>query len=140
MDALHAYSERVVRAGIAALPDGRYEAEDLLEPAGGGELRIRAAVTITGDALEIDFAGTSPQHEGNLNCPLAVARSACFYVVRCLTAPDLLASGGAFAPVSVSAPAGSLVNARRPAAVVAANTETSSRITDVVFAALGQAT
>ena len=139
MRALFAYSERVVRAGIRALPDGRYEAEDVLEPL-AGELTIRAAVTVRGDGLDVDFAGTSPQHEGNLNCPLAVTRSACFYVVRCLTAPDLLASGGAFAPVSVSAPAGSLVNARRPAAVVAGNTETSSRITDVVFAALGQAT
>src|SRR5215216_2934774 len=138
MDALHAYSERVVRAGIAALPDGRYEAEDLLEPAGGGELRIRAAVTITGDALEIDFAGTSPQHEGNLNCPLAVARSAAYFVVRCLTDPDVPASGGAYAPVTVHAPAGSLVNARPPAAVAGGNVETSGRIVDVLFRALGR--
>ena len=63
-----------------------------------GELEIRAAVTIAGDEIEIDFAGTAPQHDGNLNCPLAVTRSACFFVVRCLTDPDLPASGGAFAP------------------------------------------
>jgi N-methylhydantoinase B len=56
-----------------------------------------------------------------------------------LTEPDLPASGGAFAPVSVTAPEGSLVNARPPAAVVAGNTETSSRIVDVVFAAFGEA-
>jgi len=138
-DQLYAYAETRVRHAIAALPDGRYTAADQLEPI-EGELTIAVAVTIAGDAIEIDFTGTSPQHEGNLNCPLAVTRSACFYVVRCLTAPDLLASGGAFAPVAVTAPPGSLVNARRPAAVVAGNTETSSRITDVVFAALGQAT
>jgi N-methylhydantoinase B len=139
MDALYAYSERVVRAGIAALPDGRHEAEDLLEPAGGGELRIRAAVTIRGDELEIDFAGTSPQHEGNLNCPLAVARSAAYFVVRCLTDPEVPASGGAYAPVTVRAPEGSLVNARPPAAVAAGNVETSGRIVDVLFRALGRA-
>ena len=96
-------------------------------------------MTIAGDEIEIDFAGTSPQHDGNLNCPLAVTRSACYFVVRCLTDPDLPASGGAFAPVTVEAPEGSLVNALSPAAVVAGNTETSSRIVDVVFAAFGQA-
>ena len=52
-----------------------------------------------------------------------------------LTDPDIPASGGAFEPVTVRAPEGSLVNARPPAAVVAGNTETSSRITDVVLAA-----
>jgi N-methylhydantoinase B len=138
MDELFLYSERVVRAAITALPDGRYEAADVLEPL-EGSLEIRAAVTISGDEVEIDFAGTSPQHEGNLNCPPAVARSACYFVVRCLAAPDLPSSGGAYAPVTIHAPEGSLVNARAPAAVVAGNTETSSRIVDVVFAAFGQA-
>src|SRR5215470_982059 len=138
MDELHDYSERLVRAAIARLPDGRYEAADALEPAGGGELGICAALTIDGDELEIDFTGTSAQHDGNLNCPLAVTRSACYFVVRCVTDPDVPASAGAFAPVAVLAPEGSLVNARRPAAVVAGNTETSSRIVDVVFAAFGE--
>jgi N-methylhydantoinase B len=60
-------------------------------------------------------------------------------VVRCLTDPDVPASGGAFAPVHVRAPEGCLVNACPPAAVAAGNVETSSRIVDVVFAAFGQA-
>ena len=138
MEELLAYSERRVRTGIAALPDGRYEAEDSLETAMGA-LVLRAAVTVSGDELEVDFAGTTPQHEGNLNCPLAVTRSACFYVVRCVTDPDTPASAGAFAPVTVRAPEGCLVNARSPAAVAAGNVETSSRIVDVVLAALAQA-
>jgi len=138
MDELFAYSERVVRAGIGALPDGRYEAEDVLEPTNGA-LTIRASVTIREDEVELDFAGTSPQHGGNLNCPLAVTRSAAYFVVRCLTAPDVPASGGAYAPVSVLAPEGSLVNARAPAAVAAGNVETSGRIVDVLFRAFGRA-
>jgi N-methylhydantoinase B len=138
MDELYAYSERVVRAAIAELPDGRYEASDSLE-AQEGLLELRCAVTIAADDVDIDFDGTPPQHSGNLNCPLAVTRSACYFVVRCLTEPDVPASGGAFAPVRVRAPEGSLVNARRPAAVVAGNVETSNRIVDVVFAAFGQA-
>jgi N-methylhydantoinase B len=139
MDELHDYSERLARAAIARLPDGRFEATETLEPAGGGELQITAALTVAGDELEIDFAGTAPQHDGNLNCPLAVTRSACYFVARCLTEPDMPASGGAFVPVHVRAPEGSLVNAHPPAAVAAGNVETSSRIVDVVFSAFGQA-
>jgi N-methylhydantoinase B len=138
MDELYSYSERAMRAGIAQLPDGRYEATDVLEPL-AGELEVHAAVTIAGDEVAIDFTGTSPQHDGNLNCPLSVARSACFYVVRVLVDPDVPASGGAFAPVTVTAPGGCLVNARPPAAVAAGNVETSSRIVDVVMRAFGDA-
>src|SRR5438067_925526 len=137
MDELYAYSERMVRAALAELPDGRGEAEDLVE-AVDGDLRIRCTVEIAGDEVRIDFTGTAPEYDGNLNCPLAVTKSACYFVVRCLTEPDLPVSGGAFAPVTVTAPDGCLVKARRPAAVVAGNTETSSRIVDVVFAALGE--
>jgi N-methylhydantoinase B len=137
MDELFAYSERLVRAAIERLPDRRGEAEDVVE-AVEGDLTIRAAVEVAGDEIRIDFAGTAPQHRGNLNCPLAVTKSACYFVVRCLTEPDLAASGGAFAPVTVTAPARCLVNAAKPAAVVAGNTETSSRIVDVVFRAFGQ--
>ena len=110
---LLAYSERRIRAGIAALPDGRFEADDVVE-APEGDLRIHLAVTIRGDEIELDFAGTAPQHGGNLNCPLAVTRSACYFVVRCLADPDVPASGGAFAPVQVRAQEGSLVHARPP--------------------------
>ena len=138
MDELHDYAERRVRAAIAELPDGRYEARDVLE-VDDGELDLHGTVTIEGDGIEIDFSGTAPQYEGNLNCPLAVTRSACYFVVRCLTDPDAPASGGAFAPVTVRAPEGSLVNARPPAAVAAGNVETSSRIADVVFLAFGEA-
>ncbi|MGH3010066.1 MAG: hydantoinase B/oxoprolinase family protein [Gaiellaceae bacterium] len=136
MDELYAYSERMVRAALTRLPDGRGEAEDVVE-AVEGDVPIHCTVELAGDEIRIDFAGTSPQHDGNLNCPLSVTKSACYFVVRCLTEPDLPASGGAFAPVTVTAPEGCLVNARPPHAVVAGNTETSSRIVDTVFAAFG---
>ncbi len=138
MDELLAYSERVVRAGIERLPDGRFEATDVLE-AIEGELELRAAVTIDGDELEVDFAGTAPQHHGNLNCPLSVTRSATYFVVRCLTGPDVPASAGTFAPVRIVAPPGSLVNAEPGAAVAGGNVETSCRIVDVLFRAFGKA-
>ena len=65
-------------------------------------ISVHATVSVAGDAVAIDFTGTWAQHEGNLNCPPSVARSACFYVVRVLVDPDLPASGGAFAPVTVA--------------------------------------
>jgi N-methylhydantoinase B len=138
MSELLDYSERRVRAGIAALADGVYRASDVLETP-DGDVELRVAVTVDGDELEIDFAGTAPQHPGNLNCPLAVTESACAFVVRVLTDPDVPASAGAFAPLHVRAPEGCLVNARPPAAVAAGNMETSSRIVDVVLAAFAGA-
>jgi N-methylhydantoinase B len=142
MQEVLAYAERRTRASIAGMPDGAYAAADVLEDDGAGrerDLHIRCEVRIAGDALEVDFSGTDPQTEGNLNCPLSVTRSAVYYVVRVLTDPDVPPSAGAYRPVRVSAPAGSVVNAQPPAAVAGGNVETSSRIADVVMAALGQA-
>ena len=89
--------------------------------------------------LEVDFAGTDPQSDGNLNCPLSVTKSAVYYVLRVLTDPDIPPSAGAYRPVRGDARrAGCLVNARPPAAVAGGNVETSSRIADVVMPALGR--
>jgi N-methylhydantoinase B len=132
------YAERRTRAAIAGMPDGRYEASETVE-ALEGDLEIRVAVEIDGEGVRVDFAGTDPQHGGNLNCPLAVTTSACCFVLRVLADPDAPASGGAYAPITVVAPEGSLVNARPPAAVVAGNVETSSRITDCLMRAFGEA-
>jgi N-methylhydantoinase B len=95
-------------------------------------------VTI-GDDVRVDFAGTDAQVEGNVNAPLAVTQSATYYVVRCLTDPDAPPNAGCYAPVSIAAPEGSLVNARKPAAVAAGNVETSQRIVDMLFLALAPA-
>jgi N-methylhydantoinase B len=132
------YAERRMRACLAGLDDGAYEAEDVLEAA-DGDLELRLRATVRGDELELDFGGSAPQHDGNLNCPLAVTRSACWFAVRVLTDPDIPPAAGAMRPVTVNAPAGSLLNARRPAAVVAGNVETSSRVADLVLAAFGRA-
>jgi N-methylhydantoinase B len=138
---LLAYAERRTRAELARIPDGTYRAEELLEGDGisNDPIAVRVAVTVAGDRMTVDFAGTDPAGPGNCNCPLAVTRSAVYFVVRSVTDPDIPASSGAFAPVTVRAPEGCLVNARFPAAVAGGNVETSSRIVDAVFAALAQA-
>ena len=89
--------------------------------------------------MELDFSGSAPQHEGNLNCPLAVTLSACYFALRVLTDPDVPACAGAYRPLRVIAPEGSLLNARPPAAVAAGNVETSSRVADLVLRAFGHA-
>jgi N-methylhydantoinase B len=135
------YAERRTRARLAELPDGDYEAEDVLEGGAEGatDVALRVRATISGDALRLDFSGTDQQLEGNLNCPLSVTKSAAFFAVRVVVDPDAPPSAGAHRPVEVSAPEGCLLNARAPAAVAAGNVETSSRVADLVLAALGEA-
>jgi N-methylhydantoinase B len=137
-DAVQDYAERRMRACIRALGDGERTARDLLEAA-EGDLELRLTATVRGDALKLDFTGSAPQHDGNLNCPLAVTASACLFAVRVLTDPDIPPSAGANRPLEIVAPEGSLLNARPPAAVVAGNVETSSRVADLVLAAFGRA-
>ncbi|MCU4927028.1 hydantoinase B/oxoprolinase family protein [Halobacteria archaeon AArc-dxtr1] len=140
-DAVIDYSRERVAAEIAALPDGTYEATDVLEGDGvtDDEIEITVAVTIDGTEIAVDFAGTAAQVPGNVNAPLAVAESAVHFVIRCLTDPEIPPNQGCYDPVTVSAPAGSLLNPEPPAAVVGGNVETSQRVADVVFAALAAA-
>jgi N-methylhydantoinase B len=94
---------------------------------------------VTGEEVILDFSGTAAQHEGNLNCPMAVTLSACYFALRVLCDPDVPACAGAYRPLTVIAPGGCLLNACPPAAVAAGNVETSSRVADLVLGAFGQA-
>jgi N-methylhydantoinase B len=132
------YAERRTRACIGELEDGTRTAADVLE-AREGDLPIMVRATVTGNELTLDFTGSAGQHDGNLNCPLAVTRSACYFALRVLTDPDIPANAGSYRPLRVIAPEGSLLNARSPAAVVGGNVETSSRVADVVLSAFGRA-
>jgi N-methylhydantoinase B len=140
-DAVIDYSRKRVEAELRDLPDGAYRASDVLEGDGviDSDIPIEVTVEIDGASLSVDFAGTAPQVDGNVNAPLAVAKSAVYYVLRCVTDPDVPPNQGCYGPISVSAPEGSLLNPHPPAAVVGGNVETSQRVTDVVFAALAEA-
>jgi N-methylhydantoinase B len=138
MAAVLDYAERRSRSAIAALTDGTYEATDALVAADGAEIPLRVSIEIAGEEMRVDFAGSAAQVAGNLNCPLPVTRAATLFAVRTLTDPDAPASAGAFRPVAIAAPPGSVLNARPGAAVVAGNVETSSRVADLVFAALAE--
>ena len=134
------YAERRTRARLAELPDGTWDATDVLEggAAGNEDIRLAVRATIAGEELELDFSGSAPQVAGNLNCPLPVTRSAALFAVRALLDPAAPASAGAHRPVRVVAPEGTILNASPPAAVAAGNVETSSRVADLVLGALGE--
>jgi N-methylhydantoinase B len=138
---LISYSARMMRSAIAAIPDGIYKAEDALDDDGivEGEIPIRVKVTIKGDRALVDFTGSSPQVAGAVNAVEAITVSAVSYCFRCLVGGDVPASAGLIEPITVTAPEGTVVNARHPASVAGGNVETSQRIVDTVFKALSKA-
>ena len=140
-DEVLAYGERRAREAIRALPDGEYSAQTELEGDGTSDddIPIRVTVTIDGDAMAMDFTGTARATAGNVNCPISVTRSACYFALKVLLSTEVPANAGTYMPVTVIAPAGTVVNAERPSAVVAGNVETSQRIADTVLLALAQA-
>jgi N-methylhydantoinase B len=140
-DEVISYTERRTREVVRDLPDGEYSAEDFMEGDGttDEDIPIRAKAVIDGDSMTIDFSGTADAVRGNVNCPLAVTRSACYFALRVLLPGDIPANAGTYAPLDITAPEGSLVNAQSPSAVVAGNVETSSRIADTALAALSGA-
>ncbi len=139
--ALQDYTERVVRAAIAKIPAGTYTFEDALDNDGfrDAPVKIRCAITVKGSQATLDFTGSDPQVEGSVNANFAITLSASLYAFRCLVEEDVLYNEGVARPLTVIAPAGSIVNAQRPSAVAGGNVETSQRITDVVLGALAQA-
>jgi len=134
------YTEQRTREVIRDLPNGEYRAEDVLEGDGITEedIPIRVTVRIEEESMIVDFSGTAGATAGNVNCPLAVTRSACYFALRVLLSGDVPANAGTYAPLSIETPESSLVNASYPSAVVAGNVETSSRIADTVMLALSQ--
>ncbi|GAA5048932.1 hydantoinase B/oxoprolinase family protein [Haladaptatus pallidirubidus] len=140
-DAVMNYSRERISAELADLPDGEFRARDVMEGDGvtDDEIPIEVSVTVDGDRIEVDFAGTAEQVAGNVNAPLAVAKSAVYFVIRCVTDPEIPPNQGCYDPISVSVPERSLLNPRPPAAVVGGNVETSQRVTDVVFTAFAEA-
>jgi N-methylhydantoinase B len=131
----------MMAAALAEIPAGVYRAEDFLDDDGITDQTQRIAVTIRirGRRAEVDFTGSAPQCAGSVNAVAAITQSAVFYVFRCLLADQVPATSGLMRPIRVIAPAGTIVNARLPAAVAGGNVETSQRIVDTLLRALARA-
>jgi N-methylhydantoinase B len=134
------YTAEMMRSVIRELPDGVYEAEDFLDDDGYSDdpVRIAVSIAIKGERAEVDFTGSSPQVRGPINAVQAITVSAVYYVFRCLIRSNVPASWGILQPIKVTAPLGTVVNARPPAAVAGGNVETSQRIVDAVLLALSK--
>ncbi len=138
---LNDYAERLASRHLSKLPDGNFHYTDWMDDDGQGQTRIpiSAEIRCNHGKIHVDFSGTATQVKGNINCPLPVTVAAVYYVFYCLMPPNTPACDGCFRSISITAPERSLVNAQYPAAVVAGNVETSTRIVDVILGALAQA-
>lgn len=141
MQELCEYANRMLRARLREIPDGRYVYTDVLDNDGISDdpIEIRVAIEIENDTAVVDFTGTAPQARGSVNAIYAITLSAVFYTFRCLAGADVPANAGCLDPIQVITPEGTVVNAKFPAAVAGGNVETSQRIVDVLLGALAQA-
>jgi N-methylhydantoinase B len=138
------YSERLMRSEIAAIPDGVYYGEDLVEPvqAEGWPddlIPIKVKITKSGEEIEFDYTGTAKQVRGGINCPLAVTYNSTWFTVKAITDPSIPINQGCYRPIKVICPEGTLLNCVYPASVVSGNTETSPRVIDMLLSALAPA-
>lgn len=140
-EALKERSEKMVRTVLASIPDGSYEAEDFLDDDGfsGSPIPLRVVITIQGDSAHVDFSTCPDQVRGSLNAVRAITVSAVLYVIRLILPEEIPANAGALRPLTITVPEGSILNARRPAAVAGGNVETAQRVVDVLLAALAKA-
>ncbi len=139
-DALIDYSERRTRAAIKAIPDGIYSHQEPLLDDGvkGGPYWLRLKITKKGGDITFDFTGTDAQIEGPINAPLATTWAAIYYVMRCITDPSIPSNEGCKRAIHAVAPPGTLVNARKPAAVYQRMIVCHSLV-DLAMGALGDA-
>jgi len=141
LDALNDYAERMAATALSRIPADNYDFVDYMDDDGQGnlDLAIQVKIRVSADQVVVDFSGTSSQVKGNINCPLSVTAAAVYYVFRCLMPGHTPNCDGALRRIRIVAPAASLLNASRPAAVAAGNVETSTRVVDVLLGALAKA-
>jgi N-methylhydantoinase B len=141
LEVLNHYGERIALDALEAIPDGEYWFSDVMDSDGQGarDIPLQVRVSVASGRVDVDFSGTAPQVEGNINCPISVAAAAVYYVFRCLMPDNAPSCAGIFRPIGIHAPKGCLLNAKPPAAVAAGNVETSTRVVDLVMGALATA-
>jgi N-methylhydantoinase B len=139
-DALQDYSERLARAAIVGIPDGRYRFSDHIDGLGESPqpVRFEVEVIVSGDELTVDWTGTSPQVKGGINAPLSFCKSNVYAALRSVMPAEVPNCHGYTRPIHVVAPEASVLNARYPAPCGARGI-TGYRIVDCIFGALAQA-
>jgi N-methylhydantoinase B len=141
MTEVRAYSRRRAATVLAGLPAGTYHGRGALEGDGvsPGPIPLEVEVDISPEGLRFDFSRSSPEVQGNLNCPRSVTASACLFVARCLLDPSPAGASGCAELTEVITRPGTILDARPPRAVAGGNVETSQRVVDAIMDALGKA-
>ncbi|MDQ1397044.1 MAG: N-methylhydantoinase, partial [Acidimicrobiaceae bacterium] len=134
-------SERRIRARLQNVPDGVYHGVDWLEGDGWEDrpVRLEVAVTIQGDSIEMDWTGSDPQIRGGLNLPMSSTFGVGIYALKAALGQGISPNAGLWAPLTVHAPEGSVVNPRPPAPTQASAAETIQRCADLLMMCLAQA-
>ena len=118
------YAEQAMRRSIEQIPDGEYSGECIADDDGIHDepIRIRVKVTVAGSELAVDYTGSSDQVVTAINCPMASTISATYSALKMiLTDPLVPINDGAYRPIKVSAPKGSVLNPREFAPVEGRN-------------------
>jgi N-methylhydantoinase B len=121
LEALQEQAERLMRKVISDIPDGRYTFADWIDGVGTEPepLKIAVEIVVAGDEITVDFAGTAPQVQAAINCPIAMVNSSTYCAIRCLTNIEIPNCEGYMRPVKIRAPRGSILNPNHPAACAA---------------------
>jgi N-methylhydantoinase B len=140
LDMLLDYSERRIREGLKAFPDGEYSGDDWVDDDGFSDepIHLQVNIRIQGDEAMVDFDGTSKQVRGNINCPVATVHAAVYYALIAVIDPHVPPNSGCYRPFEIYTEPGLIVNPILPAAV-GARTNTSQKITEAMLKALAQA-
>jgi N-methylhydantoinase B/oxoprolinase/acetone carboxylase alpha subunit len=140
--ALMDYAERITRAAIERVPDGKYEYADWLDDdnlsVDSGPVKIKTTITISGSDMVIDFTGTDPQVRSSINNVPSSTMSVVYFIIRALAGDTAPNNDGCFRPVTAILPPGTIVNARFPAPV-AMRSSALIRIFDSVLGAMALA-
>jgi len=132
-------TQQFMRLRLSNIPSGNYQAQDYLEDPDGHDIRLQVTITLSKGRLKVDYAGTDPQVANPLNAVYGVTLSGVYYVTRTLTGDDVPANHGAFTPITVHAPEGTILNPTFPHPVGGGNVETSQRNADLLYRAFSKA-
>jgi N-methylhydantoinase B/oxoprolinase/acetone carboxylase alpha subunit len=136
--AVQSRAEAAMRAAVTAIPDGRYEAEEMVEGL-GDPLPLRVTIDVRGSDIYVDYAGSAPQTlSGGINCTFTYTRAHTVYPLKCLLTPNVPNNEGCFRPIHVSAPERTILNAAPPASVNS-RTKTGWHLHTLLFRALADA-
>lgn len=138
--AMQDHAERLMRNIIRSIPDGSYSAIDYIDGIGDDPepVAIKATIEVRDGSVRIDLAGSSPQVDAAINCPIAMVRSAAYCAIRCLSDIDIPNCQGYMRPITIDAPAGTIVNPVYPAAC-AARGVVGYRVFDAIMGAFSKA-